>query len=165
MKTIYVILRSAYRCATKDLNRPPRHDRGVATIPYRPPSGCIHFNSISGHFANLIGDPFDDVKILGNVQFVLKGSTVVKSELLKQPKKQADAQSTACFCWLANLVHLAQSGGNLLDIRYHRDIIIFCPRYFALLVHDENRASRNAFLRQVHAILLAHCSFRVKIGQ
>src|ERR1700726_1181284 len=61
--------------------------------------------------------------------------------------------------------YLAESGSDLLQVRNHRDVVVFEPSHFALLIHDSDGAAGNSFVREVHAVFLAHRALRMKIGQ
>src|SRR6267154_2887605 len=92
------------------------------------------------------------------------------------PKKKAGRQHLACFlcyvylCLSGSLLgrrglHLAQRSRNFFQVRHHRDVVVLEPGHFSGFVHNGDRPARNAFVCQVHAVLLARRPTRMKIRQ
>src|SRR6266581_1234634 len=88
----------------------------------------------------------------------------------RHPFRYETQRATVCsllrrFLLRACRFHLRQRRRNFLEIRHHRNVIVLEPRYLSRLVDDGDRAAGDAFISQVHAVLLAHRSARMKIRQ
>src|SRR5215472_15887648 len=60
---------------------------------------------------------------------------------------------------------LRQRACHFLDVRHDRNVVVFGPRYFSLLINDENGASRDAPVGHIHPVLLAHRTAWMKIRE
>src|SRR5215469_11262424 len=60
---------------------------------------------------------------------------------------------------------LRQRACHFLDVRHDRNVVVFGPRYFSLLINDKNGASRDAPVRHIHPVLLAHRTSWMKIRE
>src|SRR5215472_962320 len=60
---------------------------------------------------------------------------------------------------------LRQRACHFLDVRHDRNVVVFGPRYFSLLIDDENGASRDAPVGHIHPVLLAHRTSWMKIRE
>src|SRR5215831_12678326 len=60
---------------------------------------------------------------------------------------------------------LGQRACHFLDVRHDRNVVVFGPRYFSLLINDENGASRDAPVGHIHPVLLAHRTAWMKIRE
>src|SRR5215472_2391633 len=62
-------------------------------------------------------------------------------------------------------LHLRQCRGDLLQVRDDGNVVVLEPSDFAGLVHDGNRSASDSLVCEIHSILLAHRSARMKIRQ
>jgi len=62
-------------------------------------------------------------------------------------------------------LHLPQRSRNFFQVRHHRDVVVLEPGHFSGFIHNGDRPPGNAFVRQIHAVLLARRPTRMKIRQ
>ena len=123
-----------------------------------------------GHYADLIavnGDPTIDVKVLENVE--IRSERRCDLEERHREIEMAGALSQpplriAGTDWPA-LFHLRKGCSHFLNVWHNRNIVVLGPGDFPMLVDDENCATSDSFVAEIHSVFLTHRAFGMKICQ